>query len=155
MTTPPVVTGITVEHFAPHAFAWCPNPVVVTWHGREVADHQHERLRRLSLAQKADDTEVGIVAVDPGKAPRFTVAFIECRGLAVECVQILYPALQVSMRGIFEEMPVQTRLMVPLVPLTKLPTHEEEFFAGLGVHITQEQSEVGEFLQVRPGHLAE
>ena len=45
--------------------------------------------------------------------------------------------------------------MIPLVPLTKLPTHEEEFFAGLGVHITQEQSEVGEFLQVRPGHLAE
>ena len=45
--------------------------------------------------------------------------------------------------------------MVPLPPLAKLPAHEEEFFAGLGIHIAQQESEVGVLLPIVAGHFAE
>src|SRR5437588_12828377 len=59
------------------------------------------------------------------------------------------------MRSTLEQMPVEARLVVPLAPLAKLPTHEEQFFAGLGIHIAQQESEVGVLLPRVPGHFAE
>src|SRR5215510_14018219 len=59
------------------------------------------------------------------------------------------------MRGTLEQMPVETRLVVPLPPLAKLSAHKEKFFAGLGIHIAQQESEVGVLLPIVPWHFAE
>src|SRR5918999_5247444 len=82
----PVVPGIAVEHFAPHALAWHSHAVIQTRYWREVADHQQTSLGSLTLAQKAHHTALDIVAIDPGKTPRLAITFIERRGLAVERV---------------------------------------------------------------------
>src|SRR2546428_11116559 len=50
VATSPIGPGIAVEHFAPHAPAWCSYPIVRTRYRREVADHQQRRLGSLTLA---------------------------------------------------------------------------------------------------------
>src|SRR5215471_12621939 len=95
------------------------------------------------------------MALDPGKAPRLAISLVERRGLAIERVQVHDPLLETSMWGTLEQMPVETRLVVPLPPLAKLCAHKEEFFAGLGIHITQQESEVGVLLPIVPWHFAE
>ena len=133
----PVVPGIAIEHFVPHPCAGGSHLIVQTWDRREVANHQQRRLGRLPLAMKAHDTALGIVAIDPGKAARLAITLGEGGKLAVPGVQICDPFLDASMWSVFEQMPVQARLMIPLSALTKFCTHEEEFFARLGIHIAQ------------------
>ena len=45
--------------------------------------------------------------------------------------------------------------MVPFGPLAELPPHEEQFLAGLAVHVPEEEPEVGELLPVVPGHFGQ
>src|SRR5882672_3260247 len=52
-------------------------------------------------------------------------------------------------------MPVQTRLMAPLSPLTELSTHEEQFFPRLRKHVSQQKSEIGKLLPVISWHLSQ
>src|SRR5262249_9790048 len=142
----PVGSGIAVEHFAPHPPAWCSYPIVRTRYWREVADHQQRRVGSLPLAQEAHYTALSIIALDPGKAPWLTIPLVQHRSLAIELVQVHDPLLEPGMRSALEQMPVEARLVVPLSPLAKLPAHEEEFFAGLGIHIAQQEAEGGVLL---------
>src|SRR5262249_54212050 len=100
-------------------------------------------------------TALSIIALDPGKAPWLTISLVQHGSLAIELVQVHDPLLETSMRGTLEQMPVEARLVAPLPPLAKLAAHEEEFFARLGIHITQQESEVSELLPIVPGHFAE
>ena len=45
--------------------------------------------------------------------------------------------------------------MVPLTPLSELSTHEQQLLARLRVHVTQEESQVGELLPLIAGHFAQ
>src|SRR6266446_3338881 len=155
IAVPVVVPGIAVEHLAPHTSTWHSYPVVEAWHRREIADDKNTLLGREPLAQEAHYTILGVVTIDPGKTRRVTVAFVEGWGMTVEVVQVCDPSLQASMRGIGEQMPVQTRVVIPLPPLPKLSTHEEQFFAGLSIHISQQQSQIRILLRVAARHFAQ
>src|SRR4029450_2548532 len=155
IAVPVVVPGIDVEHFVPHTTTWHSYPVVEAWHRREIADDKDTLPRRDPLTQEAHHTVLGVVAVDPGKTRWVTVAFVERWGLTVEVVQVCDPALQASMRGIGEQMPVQTRVVIPLPPLPKLSAHEEQFFAGLRIHVSQQQSQIRILLRVVPRHFVQ
>src|SRR5262245_36735453 len=125
IAVPAVVPGIAVEHLAPPTSTWHAYPIVAAWHRREIADDKDTLLGRGPLAQEAHDSVRGVVTVDPGKTRRVTVASVEGWGLTVEVVQARNPALQPRMRGMGEQMPVQTRVVIPLPPLPKLSAHEE------------------------------
>ena len=45
--------------------------------------------------------------------------------------------------------------MIPLVPLAKLPSHENEFFSWLGIHVTKKEPQVGKLLPVVPWHFSQ
>ncbi len=45
--------------------------------------------------------------------------------------------------------------MVPFLSLAELAAHEEKLLAGLGVHVAEQDAQVGELLPVVTGHLAE
>ena len=83
VTAPPVVLGIAIEHFVPHTLAGGSYLIVQTRYRCEVADHEQRRLGRLPLALKAHHTALGIVAIDPGKAPWLAITLGEGRKLAV------------------------------------------------------------------------
>src|SRR5215471_10252443 len=113
IAVPVVVSGIAVKHLAPQTSTWHSYPIVEAWHRREIADDKNTLLGRAPLAQEAHHTVLGVVTVDPGKTRRVTVAFVEGWGLTVQVVQVCDPALQISVRGICEQMPVQTHVMIP------------------------------------------
>src|SRR4029077_2808891 len=102
---------IAVERLAPYTSTWHSYPIVEAWHRREIADNKDTLPGRVPLAQEAHHTALGVVTVAPGKTRRVTVAFVEGWGLTVEVVQVRDPSLQGSMRGIGEQMPVQTRVV--------------------------------------------
>src|SRR5262245_2724604 len=155
VATPLVVPGIAIEYLTPHATVRCPNLVVETRHRREVADHQDALAGRPALAQKAHDTAFDVVTVDPGEAQWVAVALIKCWHLLVEMIQVRYPPLQAGVWRKLEQVPVQAGIVMPLAPLAELPTHKEKLFAGLGIHIAQQEPEVGELLRVVPWHFAQ
>src|SRR5574341_116115 len=71
---------------------------------------------------------------------------------AIKPVQVPHPLLYAAMEGMLDEAPVQALFMVPLAPLSQLRSHEQELLARMGVEVSQQQTEVGEFLPVVAGH---
>ena len=123
--------------------------------GREVADDQDDVRRRAPLPQVADDAVVDVVEVDPLEPGRVEVELVEGRLAAVEVVEVLDPALDVPVRLVLEGVPLQALLVRPLPPLGELAAHEEELLAGMGEHVAVEGLEVGVFLHLEAGHLAD
>jgi hypothetical protein len=66
-----VVRCVAVEVFAPKPAARNANVVVFAQHRCEVAHDEHEIIRLEPLAREADDTVVGVIAIDPLEAFRF------------------------------------------------------------------------------------
>ena len=58
-------------------------------------------------------------------------------------------------RVLFNEMPIQTVIEVPLDEMAKLTAHKEQFFAGMRHPIAEESTQPREFLPVIPRHLAD
>ena len=59
------------------------------------------------------------------------------------------------MGRVLQQVPVQAVLVRPFPPLAELPAHEKQLLPGLGVHVAEEQPQVGELLPVVAGHLAQ
>src|SRR5215471_19905569 len=54
-----------------------------------------------------------------------------------------------------EQMPVQALCVIPLLPLPKFASHEEELFAWVSPHVAIEGTQVGEPLPYVPRHFRE
>src|SRR6516225_7884114 len=75
--------------------------------------------------------------------------------LAVKPIKVSHPFLHALVLLVFQQVPVQAVVVVPLSPMPELAAHEEQLLAGLGVHVTKEQSQVGKLLPAVTRHLAE
>ncbi len=53
------------------------------------------------------------------------------------------------------DMPFQAGVVRPLAHLAEFATHEEQLLAGLGIHVAEEQTQVGEALPFVAGHFAD
>ena len=69
-----------------------------------------------------ESAECEILGVQRGQAP-------------VEPVQIAHPGPQHVVNRKAEQFPVQGLVVIPLVPLTELRTHEQQLLAGQTVHV--------------------
>ena len=58
--------------------------------------------------------------------------------LTVKAIEIGDPSHQTPMRLHVQQVPIQARVMIPLPPLTKLTSHEDEFLPGLRKKIPEE-----------------
>ena len=52
----------------------------------------------------------------------------------------------------FQQMPIKGCFMVPFVPLAEFSAHEYKFFPWLGIHVSEQEPEVCEFLPFIAGH---
>src|SRR5262245_37567286 len=138
-TLPRIDVRITVEDFTPHTTVWHPHAVVQTRYRREITRHQHRGGVAMPLPHKAQNTAGGIVTVHPGKTNWIAVACMQRRGGDIQAIQVLHPALEASVCRVVEQVPIETAIVVPLSPLPKLTAHEEQFLAGLRVHIAQQE----------------
>src|SRR5207253_7737910 len=54
-----------------------------------------------------------------------------------------------------QQMPVQAAVVPPFTSLPELVTHEQQFLAGLRIHISEKQAQVGEPLPLVARHFIE
>src|SRR5215207_1620538 len=59
------------------------------------------------------------------------------------------------MVGLFEQVPVQAALVIPLSPLADLAAHEEQLLTRMSPHVAVESAQVGELLPAVALHLIE
>ncbi len=83
------------------------------------------------------------------------VYFVEGRFPGIEGVQIRNENLKTSMRSVFEQVPFETRVVIPFGPLADFIPHEHQLFAGMGEHVSIEQAEVRERLPQVAGHFVQ
>ena len=74
--------------------------------------------------------------------------------LAINAVQLLHPGLYAPMYRILQYMPLQTGVMCPLAHLTEFATHKQHLLAGLRIHISEQQPQIGKFLPLVSWHFA-
>src|SRR5439155_14927946 len=97
----------------------------------------------MPLPHKAQNAADGIITINPGTTRRIAVACMQRWGRNIQAIQVLHPALQASVCRGGEQVPIETAVVVPLPPLAKLATHEEQFLARLSVHIAQQEPQIG------------
>jgi hypothetical protein len=105
---------------------------------------------------KEDDDGIGCIAkVDPLESGPVVIEFMQRQFLAVETVKVSYKPLESNVPLEIAEMPFQTGVMAPLVPLSEFSSHEQHFLAGMPVHEAIEGTEVGKALPLVAGHFVE
>ena len=59
------------------------------------------------------------------------------------------------MPRIVQNVPVEADIMIPFTSLRDLISHEQKLFAGLGIHGTEKQPQIGELPPIVAGHLVD
>ena len=154
-TLPIIGVRIAVQDLTPHATVWYPHAVVLAHYRREITHNQHSGRVGMPLSYKAQNAAGGIITVHPGKTCWIAIAFMQRWRGGIQTIQVLYPALQASVCRVGEQMPIETAIVVPLPPLAKLAPHEEQFLARLGVHIAQQEPQIGKLIPIAAGHFIE
>jgi len=152
LTAAAIVFCIAVENLLPESSLWNADTVIITWNRGKVAHYNNHIFCGFSFSSETYDALFPVLKINPLKPFRFKVTFIQAGFRFIKIIQILHPLLDAMVIGIFKQMPVKACLVVPLRPLTKLATHEEQFFTWMCVHITKQQAKVGKFLPVITGH---
>lgn len=148
-----VQDGVAVGDLCPETRGRHSQPVMLTRHRREVECGEDAGAGRPALAHQRERAVLPIVAVDPLEARGLKVQGVESGFSPVETVQIRHPALNARMWSVLQQMPVETRVVIPLRSLAELPSHEEQLLARNGVQETEQEAQVREFLPVVARHL--
>src|SRR6266404_5598642 len=98
-------------------------PIIVTHDWRRVHD-KYNQLAFARFSRERDDAVVGVMEIDPLEAV-IRVVLLPQRGLAlVNLIQMLHQAAQPVVLREIEKAPIESGVVVPLVPLTELAAHE-------------------------------
>ncbi len=121
----------------------------------KIAYKQQRIIDVVGLAQKSDDAVIRILKIDPLESAIIKIERVESRLCLQQTVQITDQALQTLVRLVIEQMPIQTLVFLPFLPLADFRTHEQQFLAGMAKHESQKSAQVGEFLPKIAGHLVQ
>lgn len=148
----PIDGRIAIQEFLPVAASWRSYSIIGTGNRGEVADNENDVVGCTAFSHQADDTRFGILTVDPFDAGRVDISFMKRRFPAIGVIEIRDPPVHALMERKFQRTPLQLTVVGPLSRLTEFASHEHEFLGGLGVHMPEQQAEVGEFLPFIPRH---
>src|SRR4030095_97260 len=80
---------------------------------------------------------------------------MQCRMLTQRAVEIADPTGDSAVHGLLEQVPVETGLVVPLVPLPELTAHEEQLLPRMRPHVSQQQAQISELPPLVSRHLSQ
>src|SRR5262245_41730877 len=140
LTAAAVEPRIAVQCFAPKTALGGTDAIIGARHRSKIGDDDDELSRRSWLSQQGDDAGLGVVAIDPLKSSWVAIHFKERRLAMVKSIQVAHPTLNSLVARRVQQMPVQACVVCPLIPLAELAAHEQKFFSGLGIHITEKQA---------------
>ena len=73
--------------------------------------------------------------------------------IEIEFIELFVEFLELGVHGIFKQVPIKLLLIVPLIKLTDLRSHEVQLLAGVSHDIGLESSQSGELLPIIARHL--
>src|SRR5271157_6521640 len=153
--TAAITRRVTVQQLSVESWRGRAHAIAFTRHRREISHRHHEIVGILCPSDERNNTVVNIVKVDPLKAFP-TKFYLMQRGLLnVKLVERPYVLLNFAVEVEFKKTPVELPIVVPLTPLTDLASHEEQFLAGMGIHVPVQGSQVCELLPIVAWHLTE
>ncbi len=97
---------------------------------------------------------VGVVAVHPLETGTVEVVDMQRRTLTVESVEIRDQPQHTRMRLVWCLFPGQALGIVPLLPLTKLVPHKQQFLARMGKLPAIQRPQIGKLLPIITRHPA-
>jgi len=142
---------VCVEDFVETPQGWAADAIIFSDDGGEVGDAD-DFAADVASSEEGIGVNVCGIGLKPAKPIRAKVPLVEGRLLAIEAIELPDKPGKLPMAVILEQVPVQALLMVPLVELSKLTAHEEQFFSWVSPHPSIEGAEVGELLPQVTGH---
>jgi len=82
------------------------------------------------LAQPRKHAAVGIVHDQPFESRGLTVELVQCRGRAIEAIEVAHQRLDAGVLRLFQEMPIERMVVPPLVFLSELAAMNRSFLPG-------------------------
>ncbi len=105
--------------------------------------------------QPGEDAVVRVLVIQPAETGLVIIRLIQGRFMTIEVVEIPDQPLLAAVPGVLQQVPGQLGIVIPLVALGDLGTHEVELLAGVGIHEAHVGAQVGGLLPLVPGHLVE
>ena len=115
-------------------------------HRGEVADKEQGLLLLLRLSHEDHDVLRCVVALDPLETVGVIIHLAQRRILGIELVEGLHILLHLAVDGVLKEVPLQLPVLIPLVHLAEILSHEQELLAGMAQHEAVGRPQVGELL---------
>ena len=129
--------------------------VIVAVYRGEVADEEKILFLCFIAADKAENTAVSVVGVDPLEAVILLVQAVERRIFVVERQKPFHIILEVGMERLFRKVPVEGDFFIPFMELTEILSHEEKFLARMSEHESVADFQVGKFILVFARHFVD
>ena len=104
-----------------------------------------------SFANVHQRAVVGVHAINPLEAFPVEVQLMQRAVLDHQSIQVGNQLLDTSMRVKVQQNPIGPVVVIPLVPLGKFTTHEQQFLAGVRPHVGVQQTQIGELCHISPG----
>src|SRR2546428_4796597 len=130
-------------------------PVGDSWNRRSVEHEDQVVGRILGLSDKRNRAPLPVVKVDPFKTGWLEVYFVQRTLALIEAIEVFDQSLQPLVRLVLKQMPIEARVVAPFAPLPELRTHEEQLLAGVPVHVSVKQPEIGKLLPEVSWHFIE
>ena len=115
---------IGIDAFPVTPGVWYANSVILSNNRRKVRYTDHKSALCV-VAQKRQYTGIGSLPVKPFEAPIIEVLSKKCRRCDIKPIQVAYQRLDSRMRWMFQQAPVQCRIVIPFASLAELVAHEQ------------------------------
>src|SRR5207247_10851149 len=112
-----------------------PDAVAFARHWRKVADNDAKLVEVAAAADVGNDTLGRVRRVDPLKAFGFAVELVQCRGIAIEKIEVAHEPPNPLVHRIGKEMHIEPDIVVPLALLYEFATHTKEYLHCMDPHI--------------------
>ena len=147
-----VISRVAVQNFAIVARSGDTDPVVAAHYRRKIADHHHKIVRIFGAPDERKNAAGRIVRVDPFESRPFEIDLEQGRLAGVQMIQILDEALHPAVRRRIFQRPIHAAFFPEFVALGQLAAHEQQFLAGVRVHVAEKQTQVCKLLPVVARH---
>ena len=103
--------------------------IVISYDWGQIYDTNNDTAGAVA-SQPAEHAAVTVIPVDPLETGAVKINLVQCRGTAIDPVQVSYQPLHAAVRRMLEQVPVQRPVMVPFVPLRDFVPHERQLLPG-------------------------
>ena len=144
--------GVGVEYFGVKAGLRDTDEVAFANDGSGVHDDDEKIAGIFTAANEGQYAVVGVVRVQPFETLPVEIDLMERVLGGIVFVEVGDETLNASVGIMLEKMPIQAVSFAPFLTLGKFLPHEKKFFAGMGVLIREQETEVGKLLPEIAGH---